>query len=292
MSQWSIPLRCRGGWQRWWHPPKIPYWKTSRSHVLSLLCYTHHKPELHTKKKATHVSWKYFSTKHTHTSPGGGNLSLWLCSVGSTQLCLHCLWVLCGFWVLGVWCLFQHLTLFSPPWLSTDCCCPVWHSDVEQTASSPLAHPHRQKLFVSFPPSFLHPPPILLLLLWFVYSATLQLHIACKGRLFSRCHLLYSAETDIIRYKYIKLKLCHQQWVTGLQTHISFLFLIIVKLMTKVSGRIRCRLQPKICQHCYFNKAHSVPPWSSCVHVVFFIVAKRAKHDHKTTLNKSCRGVL
>lgn len=101
-------------------------------------------------------------------------------------------------------------------------------------SQQPTGSPSSTKAVCIFSSILLASSLSFLLLLWFVYSATLQLHIAGKGRLFCRCNLLYSAETDIIRYKYIKLKLCHQQWVTGLQTHISFFKKkIFVKLMTK-----------------------------------------------------------
>lgn len=57
--------------------------------------------------KRSHVYRDIFQ----HTSPGGGNSSLWLCSVGSIQPCLHSFWVVGDFWVLGVWWL-----VFSNAW--------------------------------------------------------------------------------------------------------------------------------------------------------------------------------
>lgn len=52
------------------------------------------------------------SQPSTRTSPGGGgNWSMWLCSVGSILPCLHCFWAVGDFWVLGVWWL-----VFSNAW--------------------------------------------------------------------------------------------------------------------------------------------------------------------------------
>lgn len=135
------------------------------------------------------ISWNIFHPSAC-TSPGRWHLYLGRCSVAGIQHCLHCFGVLCDFWVLGVWRLiFSNTWHYFHPNDSEEAAVAL--SDILMWNKQPAAH-----CLALISQSCLYPilPSSLsfLLLLWFVYSAPLQLFIAVKGRLFSRSNLLYS----------------------------------------------------------------------------------------------------
>ena len=150
--------------------------------------------------------------------------------------------------------LHQRLTLFSPPWLSAGCCCPAWHSDVEQTASGLLAHPHQQELFLSIylslPPTCIHPVFVVINLIASV------------------CHPA-APQGKVVQFS-ASITCCTVQGEMPVDTHVMFKNIVVSctsvfsqwNWLINVRSEIRCCLSAtndvKRRQRWCFNRPHSV----------------------------------